>query len=64
MAATGLYKTIKTSESGAEYAFVDYGSASSLGEIPRWRYEEADYRAPFDDLPTKEEYEARNAHGI
>jgi hypothetical protein len=60
MAAKGLYRAI-TSEGGAEYAFVDYGSASSLGEIPRWRYEQANYEPPFDELPTKDEYEARNA---
>ena len=60
MAAKGLYRVVAT-ESGDESAFVDYGSASSLGEIPRWRYEEANYEPPFDDLPTKDIYETRYA---
>lgn len=59
MAGKGIYRT---AEGGAEHAFIDYGSASSVGEIPRWRYEEAYYEPPFDELPTKEEYEARNTH--
>ena len=29
--------------------------------IPRDRYEAQRYQPPFDDLPTKEEYEADNA---
>lgn len=56
--ATGLYRTT-TPGSGAEYAFVDYGVGSSIGEIPRPLYEERGYMPAFDDLPTKEEYEAR-----
>jgi hypothetical protein len=60
MPAKGIYRT-KTPESGAEYAFVDYGIASTLNEIPRWQYENADYEPPFDSLPTKGEYEARIA---
>lgn len=60
MAAKGLYRT-STAESGAEYVFVDYGTPSSLGEIPRQRYEEQGYEPPFNDLPTKEEYETKEA---
>jgi hypothetical protein len=60
MAAKGLYRT-KMPESGAEYAFVDYGVASSIGEIPRSRYEEQGYQPPFDRLPTKEAYEKANS---
>ncbi len=59
MAAKGLYRT-KTPESDAEYAFVDYGVPSSAGEIPRSRYESQGYEPPFDSLPTKEDFEARN----
>ena len=36
MAAKGIYRT-KTPKGGAEYAFVAYGVASKLGEIPRQR---------------------------
>ncbi|WP_292051251.1 hypothetical protein [Mesorhizobium sp.] len=61
MPAKGVYRT-KTLASGAEYARVDYGVASSLGEIPRAQYEAQDYEPPFDDLPTKEQYEAKNAN--
>jgi hypothetical protein len=60
MAAKGLYRT-KTPDSGAEYAFVDYGKPSSLGEIPRSQYEAAGYEPPFDSLPTKDVYEKRHA---
>jgi len=60
MAAKGLYRT-KTPESGAEYAFVDYGVASGVGEIPRAQYETQGYEPHLDALPTKEAYEARNA---
>ena len=56
--AKGVYRT-RTPESGAEYAYVDYGAPSDLGEIPRSRYEEQSYDPPFDTLPTKEDYEAK-----
>lgn len=55
--ARGVYKT-RTAESGAEYAYVDYGVASNAGEIPKARYEAKGYQPPFDKLPTKEQYEA------
>lgn len=61
MAPRGIYKT-KTLESGAEYAFVDYGKAPSLGDtVPRSLYESRGYEPPFDSLSTKEEHEAKNA---
>ena len=56
----GIYRT-KTLESGAEYAFVDYGVPLNIGEIPRSRYELKGFLPPFDKLPTKAEYEASNA---
>jgi hypothetical protein len=56
----GLYRT-RTPESGAEYAFMDYGNAPGLGEIPRALYEERGYLPRFDDLPTKETYDAEKA---
>ncbi|WP_186399197.1 hypothetical protein [Stappia sp. P2PMeth1] len=59
MPAKGIYRT-KTPVSGAEYAFVDYGVPSSLGEIPRFQYDAQGYEPPFDKLPTKDEYEAGN----
>jgi hypothetical protein len=55
----GKYKTT-TPASGAEYAFVHYGVQSSLGEIPREIYEAKGYTPPYDDLPTREEYETQN----
>ncbi len=55
MTAKGIYRTA-TAESGAEYAFVDYGVPQSLGEIPRSQYERQGYSPPFDDLPTKDQY--------
>ncbi len=58
----GLYRT-RTPESGAEYAFVDYGAASSLGEVDRSLYEARGYEPPFDSLPTKEEYAADQGSG-
>ncbi len=60
MAAKGIYRT-KSPKGGAEYAFVAYGVASKLGEIPRQRYEAQGYEPPFDHLHTKEEYEARKS---
>jgi hypothetical protein len=54
MSPKGIYRTV-TPESGAEYAFVDYGVPQSLGEIPRSEYEQQGYSPPFDDLPTKEQ---------
>lgn len=59
MSAKGVYRT-RTPASGAEYAFVDYGVASSLGDtVPRDLYETNGYEPPFDSLPTKEEFEAK-----
>lgn len=58
--ATGIYRTAK-SDAGAEYVYVDYGVASDNGEIPRVQYEEQGYQPSFDDLPTKQEYESKNA---
>ena len=58
--AKGVYRT-KTPESGAEYAWMDYGTPSNLGEIPRARYEEQSYEPPFEELPTKEQYDAKRA---
>jgi hypothetical protein len=55
MTPKGIYRTV-TPGSGAEYAFVDYGVPSSLGELPRAQYEQEGYLPPFDDLPTKDQY--------
>ena len=52
----GKYKT-RTEASGAEYAYVDYGVSSNPGQIPRNTYEENGYSPPFDELPTKEQYD-------
>jgi len=61
MSAKGLYRTV-TPESGAEYAYLDYGVPSNPGEMRRARYESNAYEPPFDSLPTKQQYEAANAH--
>jgi hypothetical protein len=51
MAPRGIYRT-ETRESVAEYALVEYGVGSSLGEIPRASYEADGYEPPFESLPT------------
>lgn len=61
MAGKGLFRTM-TPQSGAEYAVVDHGVVSSMGEMPRAQYEAQGYQPPFDELPTKELYEKSNAN--
>jgi hypothetical protein len=58
--ATGIYRT-KTEESGTEHAYVRYGSSAGLEGVTRAYYEEHGYEPPFEELPTKEEYEAAHA---
>ncbi len=58
MRPKGIYRTA-TPLTGAEYAFVDYGSC--IGELPKGGYEERGYQPPFDRLPTKEDYEVTTA---
>ena len=58
--ARGIYRT-RTPESGDEYAFVDYGLPSNIGEITRALYETRGIEPPFDKLPSKAEFEALNA---
>jgi hypothetical protein len=60
MDTKGIYRT-KTAPSGAEYAYIDYGEVSGIGEIARARYESQGYKPPFGELPTKEEYDAKQA---
>jgi hypothetical protein len=60
MDAKGIYRT-KTAPNGVEYAYIDYEEVSGIGEIARARYESQGYKPPFDDLPTKEEYDAKRA---
>lgn len=39
-------------------AFVSFGK--TIIPVPKWRYEHNDYyKTPFDQLPTKADYEAR-----
>jgi len=56
----GIYK-IRIPESGAEYAYVDYGLPSNIGEITRALYETRGIEPPFDKLPSKAEFEALSA---
>jgi hypothetical protein len=58
--ARGIYRT-RTPDSDAEYAFVDYGQPSNIGQITRALYETRRIEPPFDKLPTKAEFEALNA---
>jgi hypothetical protein len=57
MAAKGVYRT-SLPDSGGEFASVDYGVASSGGWMTRADYEARKYQPPFDNLPTKEQYDA------
>lgn len=56
MASIGQYRD----ENG--WVMVHYDGGHSA-PIPRERYEGKEYQPPYDDLPTKEEYEARHATG-
>lgn len=42
---------------------VDYGMPTSLAEISRALYEERRYQPPFENLPTKEQFDARHIKG-
>ena len=45
-----------------DYALVCFGSTTVA--VARWRYEEnKHYKVPFSELPTRAEYERRNAPG-
>ena len=46
----------------AEFAFVDYGVPSNIGEIPRSDYEAEGHQPPFDQLPTLAQYQAKYAN--
>jgi hypothetical protein len=59
MTTKGIYRSTSPG-SNAEYANVHYGTVAALDSIPRDLYEERGYQPPFDELPTKEEYEAAN----
>jgi hypothetical protein len=56
----GIYRT-QTPESGARYATVLYGDTAALDTLTEAHYRAAEYPPPFDDLPTKEQYDAREA---
>lgn len=58
--ARGLYREI-TDNPGRDYVFVDYGTASDIGEVPRELYESRGYLPIFDSLPTKAEFNASSA---
>jgi hypothetical protein len=60
VSAKGLCRT-KTPETSAEYAFVDYGVPGGPGEISRDQYEFQGYSPPFDEVPTKDAYEMKQA---
>jgi hypothetical protein len=63
MSAKGIYRT-KTPASGAEYALIDYGISSSLGEISKAEYDAAGYPPSFDTLPTQKEFSIAQAKNI
>jgi len=45
---------MKTEETGAEYARVEYGAAGP-SKVPRSLYDRHQYKPPFDELPLCEE---------
>jgi hypothetical protein len=51
----GLYRTI--SLSGAQYVFLDLGRPTDFGEIPKEQYDKLGHQPPYDELPTKEQYQ-------
>ena len=51
----GVYKN--KVRDGTEYAAVDYGDGPK--EISKSKYLQRSFKPPFDELPTKEEYEAK-----
>lgn len=53
----GLWRT-KTEESGATYAYVDYESYAQ--EVTEAMYRDRGYQPPYDELPTKEEYDGQS----
>jgi hypothetical protein len=54
----GIYRDT-ASDSGAEFAFVEYGEELSAGDtVPRNIYEQDGYEPPFDTLPTREQFES------
>jgi len=59
MAARGVYRT-KTPESGAQYAAMVYGHSAAF-EVPEQYYRDRGYTPNFDDLPTKDQYDALQA---
>ena len=59
--ARGLYRTT-SSESGAKYARVRYIDKHEM-DIPEDRYRTQGYQPEFDNLPSKDEYDATIALG-
>jgi hypothetical protein len=55
----GLYRETEAG-GNAEIARVRYPDGSEL-DVPRSEYEAADHEPPFDELPTRSEYEAHHA---
>lgn len=56
---TGLYREVR-GWAGVEDSACVIDSAGYKYNVPRSRYEGQGYAPPFDELPTKEEYEAKN----
>jgi hypothetical protein len=55
----GIYR-VQVSESGARYAWVEYGTSGAM-EVPEHQYRAQGYEPPFDSLPWKHEYDAERA---
>lgn len=56
----GIYRT-HTPASGARYAAVDYGDAARLETLTESYYRSQEYTPPFDELPTKDQYERQQS---
>lgn len=55
MIPRGLYRTV--SPLGIKYVFLDLGRPSDFGEIPKEQYDRLGHDPPYDELPTKEQYQ-------
>lgn len=59
----GIYRAT-IDKLGYEYAYVDYGTASDIGEVPRALYDTRGYAPEFDNLPTKAEFQTNAAESV
>jgi hypothetical protein len=63
MASRGVYRT-RTLDGAVEFAHVDHGGTTATEDMTRWFYETQRYEPPFDQLPTKQEYERQSGRTL